>query len=118
MHFGQLKRREFITLIGGAAATWPLAGQAQKGLPVVGVLRINPKEFEIFAEPFRRYMNELGWEEGRNVRFEFVWAGGHNEDLPALARDLVARQADIIVTFGNPGVSAVQQAQRRFRSSG
>jgi putative ABC transport system substrate-binding protein len=55
-------------------------------------------------------MGELGWEEGRNIRFEFVWAGGINEDLPALARDLVARHVDIIVTFSNAGVLAVQRA--------
>jgi putative tryptophan/tyrosine transport system substrate-binding protein len=104
-----MKRREVITLLGGAAV-WSLAARAQQRLPVVGILRINPKEFEIFAEPFRGYMKEMGWEEERNVRFEFVWAGGRNEDLPGLARDLVARPADVIVTFGNPGISAVQRA--------
>jgi putative ABC transport system substrate-binding protein len=97
-------------LLGGAAATLPLATRAQQPLPMVGILRINPKEFEIFAEPFRHDMKELGWEEGRNIRFEFVWAGGRNEDVPALARDLAARQPDIIVTFGNLGLSAVQRA--------
>jgi ABC-type uncharacterized transport system substrate-binding protein len=100
-----LQRREFITLLSGAAA-WPLAAQAQKPLPLVGILRINPREFEIFAEPFRRDLKELGWDEGRNIRFEFAWAGGRNEDVPALARDLVTKQPDIIVTFGNLGLSA------------
>jgi putative ABC transport system substrate-binding protein len=102
-----MRRRDFITLLGGAAA-WSLDTRAQERLPVVGVLRINPRDFETFAEPFRRDMKDLGWEEGRNVRFEFVWAGGRNEDVPALARELVAKQVDLIVTFGNPGVSAVQ----------
>jgi putative tryptophan/tyrosine transport system substrate-binding protein len=105
-----MKRREFITLLGGAAAAWPLAARAQQPLPMVGILRINPMESEIFAEPFRRDMKELGWEEGRNIRFEFVWAGGRTEDVPALARDLVARQPDMIVTFENLGLSAVQRA--------
>src|SRR4051812_42116384 len=77
-----VNRREFVSLLGGAAAAWPLAARAQQGrLPVVGVLRINPRDFETFAEPFRRDMNKLGWEEGRNIRFEFVWAGGRNEDV-------------------------------------
>ncbi len=109
MQFGQLKRRTFITLLGGAAI-WPLAARAQQPLPMVGILRINPKESEIFSEYFRQDMKELGWQEGHNVRFEFIWAGGRNEDVPVLARDLVARQPDVIVTFGNLGLSAVQHA--------
>ena len=104
-----MKRREFITVLGAAAA-WPIAAWPQERLPVVGVLRINPRDFDTFAEPFRRDMRELGWEEGRNIRFEFVWAGGRNEDIPALARELVAKQVDLIVTFGNLAVSAVQSA--------
>ena len=105
-----MKRREFITVLGAAAA-WPIAAWPQERLPVVGVLRINPRDFDTFAEPFRRDMRELGWEEGRNIRFEFVWAGGRNEDIPALSRELVAKQVDLIVTFGNLAVSAVQSAR-------
>jgi putative ABC transport system substrate-binding protein len=105
-----VRRREFITLLGGAAAAWPLAAHAQERVPTIGILRVNPKEFEYFAEPFRGAMKELGWEEGRNIRFEFVWAGGRNEAVAALARDLVAGQSDIILAFGNPGISAVQRA--------
>jgi putative tryptophan/tyrosine transport system substrate-binding protein len=105
-----VRRREFITMLGGAAAFSPFAARTQGRLPVVGILRINPKEFEIFADPFRRDMKQLGWEERHNIRFEFVWAGGRNEDVPALARELVARQADVIVAFGNLGLSAVQRA--------
>jgi putative ABC transport system substrate-binding protein len=74
-----IARREFIRLLGcAAAAAWPLGARAQQDrLPVVGVLRPNPKEVnEIFAEPFRRYMKAIGWEEGRNVRFLFVWTEG------------------------------------------
>ena len=105
-----MKRREFITVLGAAAA-WPIAAWPQERLPVVGVLRINPRDFDTFAEPFRRDMRELGWEEGRSIRFEFVWAGGRNEDIPALSRELVAKQVDLIVTFGNLAVSAVQSAR-------
>jgi len=70
-----MKRRDFITLLGGATA-WPLAARAQQGrLPVIGVLRPNWKDVgETFAEPFRRYMKAIGWEEGRNLRFLFVFA--------------------------------------------
>jgi putative ABC transport system substrate-binding protein len=110
MRFDHLSRREFVMLLGGATALAPLTARAQERLPIVGILRINPKEVDVFAEAFRRDMKELGWEEGRNIRVELVWAGGRNEDVPALARDLVARQADIIVTFGNLGTSAVQRA--------
>src|SRR6516165_9331948 len=106
-----MRRREFVTLLGAAAVGWPLAVRAkQPGSLVIGVLRINPRDFETFAEPFRHDMRELGWEEGRNVRFEFVWAGGRNEDIPALARELVAKPVDLIVASGLLGVSAVQSA--------
>src|SRR5262245_63955307 len=104
------KRREFIALVGGAAA-WPLAARAQQGrLPVVGVLRPNPKDTDQFAQPFRRYMRAIGWEDGRNVRFLFVWAEGHNERAPALAEELVAQNVDLIITFGDPAIRAAQRA--------
>jgi len=107
-----VKRREFITLLGGGAAAWPLAARAQQGrLPVVGVLRANRKDvLETFAEPFRRYMKAIGWEEGRNVRFLFVWTEGLSERAPALAGELVAQNVDLIVTFGDPATRAAQQA--------
>jgi putative ABC transport system substrate-binding protein len=107
-----MKRREFITLIGGMAVAWPLAAGAQQGrLPVIGVLRPNRKDvLETFAEPFRRYMKAIGWEEGRNVRFLFVWTEGLSERAPALAGQLVAQNVDLIVTFGDPATRAAQRA--------
>jgi hypothetical protein len=66
-----MNRRTFIRLLGGGAVAWPLAARAQQGTSVVGVLRVNPKASDIFAEPFRRYMQAAGWVEGRNVRYEF-----------------------------------------------
>jgi putative ABC transport system substrate-binding protein len=105
-----MNRREFITLIGGAAA-WPLAAGAQQGrLPVVGVLRPSAKDAEPFVEPFRRYMKAIGWEEGRNIRFLFAWMEGRNERAPLLAGDFVAQNVDLIVTFGDPAIRAAQRA--------
>jgi ABC-type uncharacterized transport system substrate-binding protein len=114
-----MKRRAFITLLGGAAAAWPLAAGAQQSrLPVVGVLRPNRKDvLETFAEPFRRYMKAIGWEEGRNVRFLFVWTEGLNERAPALAGELVAQNVDLIVTFGDPATRAAQRATPTIPSS-
>jgi ABC-type uncharacterized transport system substrate-binding protein len=107
-----MRRREFIALLGGAVAAWPLGARAQQGrLPVVGVLRPNRKDvLETFAEPFRRYMKAIGWEEGRNVRFLFVWTEGLSERAPALAGELVAQNVDLIVTFGDPATRAAQRA--------
>ena len=106
-----MRRRRFITLLSGAAA-WPVAARAQQGrLPVVGVLRPNRKDLlETFAEPFRRYMKAIGWEEGRNVRFLFVWTDGLSERAPALAGELVAQNVDLIVAFGDPATRAAQRA--------
>jgi ABC-type uncharacterized transport system substrate-binding protein len=112
MQFDQLRRREFIMLLGSAAVAWPLAARAQQSrLPVVGVLRPNRRDvLETFAEPFRRYMKAIGWEDGRNVRFLFVWTDGLSERAPALAGELVAQNVDLIVTFGDPATRAAQHA--------
>jgi putative ABC transport system substrate-binding protein len=107
-----VKRRDFITLLGGAAAAWPLAVRAQQAhVPVVGVLRPNRQDvLETFAEPFRRYMKAIGWEEGRNIRFLFAWMGGHNERATELAGELIAQKVDLIITFGDPAIRAMQRA--------
>jgi hypothetical protein len=83
-------------------AAWrnPSRRAQQGGTPVAGVLRVNPKSVELFAEPFRRYMQGAGWVEGRNVRYDFVWAD--IERIPKLASELVSRKVDLIVTFGGP----------------
>lgn len=107
-----MRRREFITLLGGAAVAWPLAARAQQGrLPLVGVLRPNWKDvLETFAEPFRRYMKAIGWEEGRTIRFLFVWTEGLSNHASALASELVSQNVDLIVTFGDPAIRAAQRA--------
>ena len=106
-----MRRRDFITLVGGTCAL-PLAARAQQGrLPIVGVLRPNRKDvLETFAEPFRRYMKVIGWEEGRNIRYVFVWLEARAERAPLLAGELVAQNVDLIVTFGDPAIRAAQRA--------
>ena len=107
-----MRRREFISLLGGAAAVWPLAAHAQQGrLPVVGVLRPNPKDVtETFAEPFRRYMKAIGWEEGRNIGVRFTWTESRSERATALAQELVAQNVDLIIAFGDLNIRAAQRA--------
>jgi putative ABC transport system substrate-binding protein len=105
-----MKRREFIVALGGAAAAWPLAARAQQDrIPVIGILRVNPKSINE-TEPFRRYMKVLGWEEGRNIRYQFVWADGQLERIPALAQELVDKKVDLLIAFGKPSADAVERA--------
>ena len=107
----RMGRRKFVALLGGAAA-WPLAARAQQNrIPVVGILRVNPKNLnEPFVEPFRRYMKALGWEEGRNIRYQIVWADGQIGRIPALAQELVDQKVDLLITFGTPSAEAAERA--------
>jgi putative ABC transport system substrate-binding protein len=111
MGFDHLRRREFITLVGGAAASWPVGAQAQQaGMPVVGLLSsTSPDTYAHVVAAFHKGMNETGFFQGQNVIVEYRWADGHYERLPRLATELVGRHLDVIATVGGT-VSALAAA--------
>ena len=107
-----MKRRAFISLLGTAAAVWPLAGRAQQPakLPTVGALVLGSTDPEQFWRDFRQGLRELGYVEGQNIRFEFRSAQGQVDRLPELAAELVRLKVDVIVTWFTPPTQAAKQA--------
>src|SRR5262245_49604836 len=110
-----LNRRGVIGLVGGAAAAWPLAANAQQAMPVVGYLSSLGQAVSVqFDSAFRRGLSQMGYVEGRNVSVEYRWITDSYDALPAMAADLVQRQVAVICAFGPPAVLAAKAATTRI----
>src|SRR5262245_37745672 len=108
-----MRRREFITLLGSAAATWPLAARAQQAtkMPAIGILGSGtPATQGHWYAAFVQRLRELGWIDGRTVAIEYRWAEGRDERAAEIAAEFVRRKVDVIVTSATAGVVAAKQA--------
>jgi putative tryptophan/tyrosine transport system substrate-binding protein len=108
----EVNRREFITLLGGAAAAWPLAARAQptKAFRIGFLGPASASTTAPWFDALRAGLHDLGYEVGKNILFEFRWAEGKDDRLPDLAAELVRLNVDVLVTYGTPGTHAAKQA--------
>ena len=106
-----MKRREFVTLVGGAAVAWPIAVRAQQSgkLPTIGVLGPDAPSWGPWTAAFAKRLNELGWIEGRTVAIEYRWSEGRAARVAEVAVEFVRQKVDVIVTYGG-AVAVFKQA--------
>ena len=105
-----MRRREFISLLGGAAAIWPLAVRAQQKLPTIGFVGGLRSNYSQWIADFAQRLRELGWVDGRTVAIEPRWAEGRDERYGDIAAELVRLKMDVIVAMGTPATVAAKEA--------